>query len=364
MRQPNILMIMADQLSRAGAAAPTAIRWSVRRTWTRLAAQGVVFENAYCNFPLCAPSRASLMTGQLPSRIGVYDNAAEFPASVPTFAHDLRRAGLPHLPRRQDAFRRPRPAARLRGAPDHRHLSRRISAGRPTGTPPRSGSTGGTTTWRRSSRPGSPRPPTSSTSTRRWRSRPSGRLADHVRVPGRTAVLPVRVASPIRTTPTPCRAPTGTATVRTRSIRPRSPALPPDAMDAHSLRLTRVCDMPAAAITDADAAPGAATPITARSPMSTTASAQLLAALEPVRPARRHRRPGHRRPRRHAGRARPLVQDALLRMGAARAAHPERARPVRGAPGHAAGLAGRRAADACSSLPAARPIRRCAGDGA
>ena len=66
---------------------------SVRPTWTRLAAQGVVFENAYCNFPLCAPSRASLMSGQLASRIGVYDNAAEFPASVPTLAHDLRALG-------------------------------------------------------------------------------------------------------------------------------------------------------------------------------------------------------------------------------------------------------------------------------
>ena len=29
------------------------------------------------------------MSGQLASRIGVYDNAAEFPASVPTMAHGL-----------------------------------------------------------------------------------------------------------------------------------------------------------------------------------------------------------------------------------------------------------------------------------
>ena len=33
------------------------------------------------------------MSGQLPSRTGVYDNAAEFPSSVPTFAHHLRRLG-------------------------------------------------------------------------------------------------------------------------------------------------------------------------------------------------------------------------------------------------------------------------------
>ncbi len=59
----------------------------------RLAAEGVVFESAYCNSPLCAPSRASFITGGLPSRIGVYDNGAELPASVPTIAHHLRAMG-------------------------------------------------------------------------------------------------------------------------------------------------------------------------------------------------------------------------------------------------------------------------------
>ena len=44
-------------------------------------------------FPLCAPGRASFMSGQLPSVTGVYDNAAEFPSSLPTYAHHLRRAG-------------------------------------------------------------------------------------------------------------------------------------------------------------------------------------------------------------------------------------------------------------------------------
>jgi choline-sulfatase len=58
-----------------------------------LAAKGVVFDSAYCNSPLCSPSRAVFMTGRLPSRTGVYDNAAEFGADIPTFAHYLRRAG-------------------------------------------------------------------------------------------------------------------------------------------------------------------------------------------------------------------------------------------------------------------------------
>jgi choline-sulfatase len=58
-----------------------------------LAREGVVFENAYCASPLCAPSRAAALTGRLPSRIGVYDNGAELPAAVPTVAHHLRAHG-------------------------------------------------------------------------------------------------------------------------------------------------------------------------------------------------------------------------------------------------------------------------------
>ena len=59
----------------------------------RLAERSVRFANAYTGSPLCAPGRASFMSGQLPSRTRVYDNAAEFTSDVPTYAHHLRRAG-------------------------------------------------------------------------------------------------------------------------------------------------------------------------------------------------------------------------------------------------------------------------------
>ena len=52
-----------------------------------------MFDSAYCASPLCAPSRASFMSGLLPSRTRVYDNAAEFAAEIPTFAHALRLRG-------------------------------------------------------------------------------------------------------------------------------------------------------------------------------------------------------------------------------------------------------------------------------
>ncbi len=58
-----------------------------------LAAAGAVFDAFYCNSPLCAPSRFSFLSGRQVSAIGAYDNAAEFPAQVPTFAHYLRRGG-------------------------------------------------------------------------------------------------------------------------------------------------------------------------------------------------------------------------------------------------------------------------------
>jgi choline-sulfatase len=90
--RPNLLILMADQLT---ARTLQAYGGSVARTphIDALAAQGVVFESFYCNSPLCAPSRFSFLSGQLPSNIGAYDNAAEFPAAVPTFAHYLRGAG-------------------------------------------------------------------------------------------------------------------------------------------------------------------------------------------------------------------------------------------------------------------------------
>ena len=60
---------------------------------TALARSGTTFESAYCASPLCAPSRSAMLAGRLPSAIGVYDNAAELPASTPTIAHLLRAGG-------------------------------------------------------------------------------------------------------------------------------------------------------------------------------------------------------------------------------------------------------------------------------
>jgi choline-sulfatase len=90
--RPNILVVMVDQL--AGTLFPDGPAPFLHApNLARLAERSVRFNANYCASPLCAPSRAAFMTGQLPSRTGVYDNAAEFPSSIPTFAHYLRRLG-------------------------------------------------------------------------------------------------------------------------------------------------------------------------------------------------------------------------------------------------------------------------------
>ena len=92
MTRPNILILMVDQLN--GTLFPDGpADWLHAPNLKRLAARSARFANAYTASPLCAPGRASFMSGQLPSRTRVYDNAAEFASDIPTYAHHLRRAG-------------------------------------------------------------------------------------------------------------------------------------------------------------------------------------------------------------------------------------------------------------------------------
>jgi len=59
----------------------------------RLADMGVTFDNAYCNSPLCGPSRMSFMTGRYVHHIGCWDNASVLASDAVTWAHLLRAAG-------------------------------------------------------------------------------------------------------------------------------------------------------------------------------------------------------------------------------------------------------------------------------
>ncbi|MFT3691045.1 choline-sulfatase [Paenirhodobacter sp.] len=92
MTRPNILILMVDQLN--GTLCPDGPADFLHAPNLRaLAARSVRFANTYTASALCAPARASFMSGQLPRRTRVYDNAAEFCSDIPTYAHHLRRAG-------------------------------------------------------------------------------------------------------------------------------------------------------------------------------------------------------------------------------------------------------------------------------
>ena len=92
-RKPNILFILADQVSAPLLRIHNDQSPIKTPNIDALAAKSAVFSSAYCASPLCAPSRSSLVTGQLPSQIGAWDNAAPLGCEAPTYAHYLRREG-------------------------------------------------------------------------------------------------------------------------------------------------------------------------------------------------------------------------------------------------------------------------------
>ncbi|MBV2143470.1 choline-sulfatase [Falsochrobactrum sp. TDYN1] len=92
MKKPNILILMVDQLN--GTFFPDGPAEFLHvPNLRKLAKRSARFASCYTASPLCAPARASFMSGQLPSRTRVYDNAAEFSSEIPTYAHHLRNAG-------------------------------------------------------------------------------------------------------------------------------------------------------------------------------------------------------------------------------------------------------------------------------
>ncbi|MGN6360852.1 MAG: sulfatase-like hydrolase/transferase [Thermomicrobiales bacterium] len=90
--RPNILLIMSDEHAPqfSGAYGHPLVQTP---HLDRLAASGVLFENAYCNSPICVPSRMSFMTGRYIHHIGVCDNASPLASDIPTWAHLVRAAG-------------------------------------------------------------------------------------------------------------------------------------------------------------------------------------------------------------------------------------------------------------------------------
>lgn len=90
--KPNILLIMVDQMIPflSGAYGHPVVKTP---NLDKLVEQGIRFDTAYTACPLCAPARASFMTGRYVSRINCYDNASPLSSVEPTMAHYLSVGG-------------------------------------------------------------------------------------------------------------------------------------------------------------------------------------------------------------------------------------------------------------------------------
>ena len=90
--RPNIIFIMSDDHA-AHALSCYGSRINTTPNLDRLAREGVRFTNCFCTNGICAPSRATILTGQYSHRNGVIDNRKKFDGSQVTFPKLLRQAG-------------------------------------------------------------------------------------------------------------------------------------------------------------------------------------------------------------------------------------------------------------------------------
>ncbi len=94
--RPNVLFIISDDLNNSlGCYGHPLVK---SPNIDRLAARGIRFERAYCQFPLCGPSRNSMLTGLYPNSTGILANRQIFRQTIP------EQLSLPHAFRMEGYF--------------------------------------------------------------------------------------------------------------------------------------------------------------------------------------------------------------------------------------------------------------------
>ncbi len=88
--RPNILLIITDQ-QHAGMLSVAGNPYVRTPAMDSLASSGARFELAYCGNPVCVPSRFGMLTGVMPSRIGMETNDTKLPVPESILAHSLGR---------------------------------------------------------------------------------------------------------------------------------------------------------------------------------------------------------------------------------------------------------------------------------
>ena len=94
-KRPNILFIMSDDhTSQAvGAYGSRLAKLNPTPTIDRLAKEGMLFENAFCSNAICAPSRATILTGQYAHTCGVHDLRGSIEAGRQFLPIEMKKAG-------------------------------------------------------------------------------------------------------------------------------------------------------------------------------------------------------------------------------------------------------------------------------
>ena len=96
-QRPNVLFIMSDDhTSQAiGAYQSRLAKLNPTPTIDRLAKEGMLFENAFCSNSICAPSRATILTGQYAHTCKVHDLKGSIESGRQFLAIEMGKAGYP-----------------------------------------------------------------------------------------------------------------------------------------------------------------------------------------------------------------------------------------------------------------------------